>query len=77
MPDTVTVTGDVGPGLVATSIVITDVTEVNIDTEDSLITITGRVGAGSMIRKHEFDIKDQNTVTVTKSGYDWTITVAA
>lgn len=76
MPDTVTVTGKVGPNFTATTIVISNVTEVRIDTEDSMLYVTGTVG--SMAPKiHEFDINAQNTVTVTKSGLAWTITVAA
>jgi len=76
MPDTVTVTGKVGPNLTATSIVITNVTEVRIDTVNSMLFVTGTVGSMKPTI-HEFDINVQNTVTVTKSGYTWTITVAA
>jgi len=76
MPDTVTVTGKVGPNITATTIEITNVTEVKIDTVNSMIFITGVVG--SMAPKiHEFDIAGSNTISVTKSAYNWTITISA
>lgn len=76
MPDQVTVTGKVGPDLTATAIVITNVTDIRFDTAQSMAYITGTVG-GMMPKIHEFDIKAQNTITVTKSSNNWTVTIAA
>ena len=76
MPDTVTVTGKVGPNLTATTVVISNVTDLRFDTEDSMVYVTGTVG-GMAPKIHEFDIKVQDTVTVTKSGLTWTVTIAA
>ncbi len=76
MPDQVTVTGKVGPDLTATSIVITNVTDIRFDTVQSMAYITGTVG-NMMPKIHEFDIKAQNTITVTKSGNEWTVNIAA
>lgn len=75
MPDTVTVTGVVGPAITNTAVVISNVTEILIDTINSVLFITGTIG-NTMPRKFEFDIQSQNTVTVTKSGLTWTVTVA-
>ena len=77
MPDQVTVTGNVGPGLTATAVVITNVTEIRFDTVNSMVYITGTAGNSGYPKIHEFDISDENTVTVTKSGYNWTVTIAA
>jgi len=76
MPDQVTVTGKVGPNLTATSIVITNVTDIRFDTVQSMAYITGTVG-NMMPKIYEFDIKVENTITVTKSGNTWTVTIAA
>jgi len=76
MPDTVTVTGKTGPDITATSVLITAVENILIDTINSVISIKGVVGS-MMPTIHEFDIQSQNTVTVVKSGLDWTVTIAA
>lgn len=76
MPDQVTVTGKVGPNLTATSIVITNVTDIRFDTVQSMAYITGTIG-NMMPKIHEFDIKASDTITVTKSGNTWTVTIAA
>lgn len=76
MPDQVTVTGKVGPDLTATSVVITNVTDIRFDTVQSMAYIIGTVG-NMMPKIREFDIKASNTITVTKSGNAWTITIAA
>ncbi len=76
MPDTVTVTGKTGPNVTVTTVVINEVTEVKIDTINSVLFVNGKMG-NTTPRVYDFDIKAQDTVTVTKSGLDWTITIAA
>lgn len=75
MADTVTVTGKSGPDQTVTAVVITDVTKIEIDTVNSVLSITGVIGS-MQPSVHEFDIRSQNTVTVTKSGLNWTVVVS-
>ena len=70
MADTLTVTGKVGPGLTATTIELSDVTEFRVDTVNGMLyVISGGV-------KKEFEIASASTFTVTVSSNNYTITIS-
>lgn len=72
MPDQLTITATTGPAQAVTSLVITGLTQLNFNTVDNLVEVfnTGRTGP------QQFDITNKNTITVSKSGSDWTVTIA-
>ncbi len=70
MPATLTLTGKGGPGLSLTSGVFTGVTQFTVDTEKSMIYFT-QSGAN-----RDVSIVDATTVTATKSGTTWTLTIS-
>lgn len=82
MASQVTVTGDVGPGQAVSSLVLPNVSKVTFVTADvngngqALLEVEYKDNAGKPAIQ-QFDIVDQNTVTVTKSGTTWTFTIAA
>ena len=76
MSGTVTVTGDVGAGVAVSALVLNNVSRVEIDMENAVVEVFYKDSAG-LPRVQQFDVKDQNTVTVTKSGKTWTLTIAA
>jgi hypothetical protein len=82
MGATVTVTGDVGPGQAVSALVLQNCSQVNFKTEnadgkgEALLEVYYKTNDGKPLVQ-QFDIKDQNTVTVTKSGTTWTFTIAA
>jgi len=76
MPDTVTVTGTVGPGSTVTAVVITDVTEFRVDTVQSMLYVRGIICSNAP-QVYEFNISVQNTFSVTKIGFGWTVTISA
>ena len=76
MSGTVTVTGDVGAGVAVSALVLNNVSRVEIDMENAVLEVFYKDSAG-LPRVQQFDVKDQNTVTATKSTNTWTLTIAA
>ena len=76
MSGTVTVTGDVGAGVAVSALVLNNVSRVEIDMENAVVEVFYKDSAG-LPRVQQFDVKDQNTVTATKSTNTWTLTIAA
>lgn len=78
MPNQVTVTLPVGPGLSAVSQVITDVAEVNFQLRsanaDKMVL---QIKQETPNRMHEFDFDAAATVTYTISGQNSTIVVSS
>lgn len=71
MAATVTVTGTMGPGLTVTSQVFTEVTSFTIDAVNNLIKINA--GDGRVV---DISVAAAATVTATKSGSAWTLTIS-
>ena len=71
MPGTVTLTGTAGPGQAVTAIPFTGVTVVNIDMNKNMITLTKE---GEQIPP--ISVAAATTVTATKSGNAWTLTIS-
>lgn len=76
MAGTVTVTGQTGPNEAVTALVLSNVSELTINMENSVINVKYKDSSGKPFEQ-QFDVKDENTVTVTKSGLTWTVTIAA
>jgi len=82
MSATVTVTGDVGPGSAVSALVLPNVSSITFVTEqpsgagEAKIEVKYKDNSGKP-GQQTFDVTDQNTVTVTKSGTTWTFTIAA
>lgn len=76
MSGTVTITGDIGPGQAVSGLVLNNVSRVNIDMENTVVEVFYQTTGGQPMIQ-QFDVQDQNTVTVTKSGRTWAITIAA
>lgn len=76
MAGTVTVTGDVGAGVAVSALVLNNVKRLEIDMSNTVVEIFYETASGEP-RVQQFDVQDQNTVTVTKSGKTWTVTIAA
>lgn len=76
MSGTVTITGDIGPGQALSALVLNNVSQVKIDMENSVVEVTYKTSSGEP-RVQSFDVQDQNTITATKSGKTWTLTIAA
>ncbi len=72
MPGTVTITGTAGAGLTVAATVFTDVREVNIEFNKNLVTLF--MNDGRTISP--ISVAAAATVTATKSGNNWTITIS-
>lgn len=72
MAGTVTVTGTIGPGNTLTASAFTNVREVDIDMEKNLISIFRNDNIVVPI----ISIASATTVTSTKSGTTWTLTIS-
>lgn len=70
MPATLTVTGKVGPGNTVTAGVFTGVTNININTVNNMLQFT----QDAVVK--EIDVNAADTVTATKSGTTWTLTIS-
>lgn len=70
MSSTATVTGKVGPAITMTAQTFTGVTSVTIETDKSMLTVV-HDAVPTMI-----DIGADTTITVTKSGNNYTLTFA-
>lgn len=72
MAATVTVTGKTGPGSTITAGVYTNVTNIGINASNNvlMLLINGEQPA------REIDINAATTVTATKSGLTWTVTIS-
>ena len=75
MAGTVTITGDVGAGVAVSSLVLNNVSKVVIDMENTVVEVSYKDSSG-LPRVQQFDVQDQNTVTATKTGKTWTLTIA-
>lgn len=71
MPATVTATGVVGAGVALTAGVFTDITAVNFDTVNNVLSLTGANNAVVNV-----SITAATTITATKSGSTYTFTVS-
>lgn len=76
MAGTVVVTGETGPNQAVAAMSLPNVSELTIDMEDSVINVKYKDASGKPAEQ-QFDVRDQNTVTVTKSGLTWSVTIAA
>lgn len=76
MSGTVIVTGETGPNQAVSAVSLPNVSELTIDMEDSVINVKYKDNSGKPLEQ-QFDVRDQNTVTVTKSGLTWSVTIAA
>ncbi len=72
MSGTVTLTGKAGPGLTVTATVFNDVASVRIDMVNNLITILKNDGT----TVPPISVAAATTVTSTKSGSTWTLTIS-
>jgi hypothetical protein len=72
MPATVTVTGTAGPGLTVAAVQFTNVNSFNIDTVANMITMILATG----VVVPPISINAATTVTATKSGNLWTLTIS-
>jgi len=71
MAATVTVTGTAGPGLTVTAVVFTNVTSFQVDTVNNMLNmIQGSVPLPGIA------VQAATTVTATKSGSTWTLTIS-
>lgn len=71
MPATCTVTGVAGAGVAVTAGVFPDVTAVNFDTVNNVLSLTG---PNNFVRN--ISISAATTITATKSGSTYTFTVS-
>lgn len=71
MAATVTLTGTAGPALTVAATVFTNITSFTIDTNLNMITLV----QGSIILS-PISINAATTVTATKSGNTWTLTIS-
>jgi hypothetical protein len=74
MSATVTVTGTVGPGNTLTTGVFSGVSEFTINCETNMIYFTQPNAQGNT--RKEVSINAATTVTATKSGTTWTLTIS-
>lgn len=70
MAATVTVTGTVGPGRTLTAGVFTGVTNINLDTVANMLYFDSAQG------RKEVSINAATTITATKSGSTYTLTIS-
>lgn len=71
MSATLTLTGTAGPGNVLTAQVFSGVTEFTVQVENGVILFTDSQGY-----VHDVNISTATTVTATKSGTTWTLTIS-
>ena len=71
MAATVTLTGVAGPAVTVTAVVFTGVTVFSVDTVNNVITLT----QGSVVVP-PISINAATTVTATKSGTTWTLSIS-
>lgn len=71
MPATVTVTGTAGAGLTVAAAVFSDVNDFLVETAKSIITLFRSNGTVTQV-----SITAATTVTATKSGTTWTLTIS-
>ena len=71
MAATVTVTGTYGPGLTATATVIQSVSSFRVNCDSNLLIVN--LSAGQI---REFGISSATTITATKSGSTYTLTIS-
>ena len=74
MSATLTITGVVGPAQAVTAGVFTGVTEFTVNTETNMIYFTQPNAQGNT--RKEISINAATTVTATKSGFTWTLTIS-
>jgi len=74
MSATVTVTGTVGPGNTLTAGVFTGVSEFTINAETNMLYFTQPNAQGNT--RKEVSVNAATTVTATKSGTTWTLTIS-
>lgn len=72
MPATVTITGTSGPGLTVSAVNFTDVISFFIDVNTNMIHLFRSGG----VNVPPISINAASTVTVTKSGNNWTLTIS-
>lgn len=72
MAATVTLTGTAGPGLTVTAQVFTGVTSILLDTANNVITLFA--GGGPLVPP--ISITAATTITATKSGSTYTLTIS-
>ena len=71
MSATLTLTGKAGPGNTLTAAVFTNVTEFTVETENGTIRFNDANGLFRTV-----DISAATTVTATKTGTTWTLTIS-
>ncbi len=71
MANTATITAYSGPGIAATAIVLTDVTQINFDLDAGVLF----VNQGGNEKVNQFELTGSNTITLTASGGSYTLTV--
>jgi len=71
MPATITITGTAGPGRTVAAAVFNDVTEFTINADKNMITLV----QGS-VTLSPISVAAAATVTATKSGNTWTLTIS-
>jgi hypothetical protein len=72
MPGTVTLTGTAGAGLAVTAVQFTDLREVDIEFNKNLVTMFKNNGE----TVSPISVAAATTVTATKSGNTWTLTIS-
>lgn len=72
MAGTVTITGTAGPALAVTATVFTDVATVLVDMNKNMVTI--QKNDGTVVAP--ISVAAATTVTSTKSGSTWTLTIS-
>jgi hypothetical protein len=72
MPGTVTLTGTAGAGLAVTAVPFTDVREVQIEFNKNLVTLLKNNGE----TVSPISVAAATTVTATKTGNTWTLTIS-
>ena len=70
MASTVTVTGKIGPATTVTSLALTGVTQFTVDTDKNILTVVHDAVTT------QFEVASATTVTSTKSGTTWTLTIS-
>jgi len=71
MPSSVTVTAKAGPGLQATALVLSNISNIMFDMDNRKVQVNN---SGTVIR--EFDLVGVTTITFSLSGANYTITVS-
>ncbi len=68
---TATLTGTNGPGLAVTAGVFPNISQFNIDSTNNVVSMQNANGVWTFI-----SVAAATTVTATKSGFTWTITIS-